>query len=65
MYNHDRDGFMMREWPYNASSLDLLYPYTAERRDVLGCRSLMTKRYPEAREMSRGTSQRPISIDSA
>ena len=25
---------MMREWPYTVSSRDLLYTYTAERRDV-------------------------------
>ena len=32
----------------------VLYTYTAERRDVLGCTSSTTKRFPEAREMSRG-----------
>ena len=35
--------------------------YTAERRDVLGCTSPTTKRFPEAREMSRGGSPRDIS----
>ena len=39
----------------------VLYPYTAERRDVLGCTSPTTKRFPEAREMSRGRSPRGIS----
>ena len=39
----------------------ILYPYTAERRDVLGCTSPTTKRFPEAREMSRGRSPRDIS----
>ena len=39
----------------------VLYPYTAERRDVLGCTSPTTKRFPEAREMSRGRSPRDIS----
>ena len=39
----------------------ILYPYTAERRDVLGCTSLMTKRFPKAWEMSRGGSPRDIS----
>ena len=38
----------------------VLYPYTAERRDVLGCTSPTTKRFPEAREMSRGRSPRDI-----
>ena len=41
---------MMKEWPYTASS-----------RDVLGCTSPPTKRFPEAREMSRGRSPRDIS----
>ena len=50
----------MREWPYTASTRDLLYTYTAERRDVLGCTSPTTKRFPEAREMSRGRSPRDI-----
>ena len=27
-----RDGLMMREWPYTASSWDELYPYTAKRK---------------------------------
>ena len=31
-----------------------LYTYTAERRDVLGCTSPTTRRFPEALEMSRG-----------
>ena len=35
-----------------------LYPYTAERRDVLDCTSPTTKRFPKAREMSRGRSPR-------
>ena len=39
----------------------ILYMYTAERRDVLGCTSPTTKRIPEAREMSRGRSPRDIS----
>ena len=39
---------MMREWPYSASS-----------RDILGCTSPTTKRFPEAREISRGTSRGP------
>ena len=39
----------------------ILYPYTAERRDVLGCTSPTTERFPEAREMSRGRSPRDIS----
>ena len=34
-----------------------LYPYTAERRDVLDCTSPTTKRFPEPREMSWGRSQ--------
>ena len=51
----------MREWPYTASNRDELYTYTAERRDVLGCTSPTTKRFPEAREMSRGRSPRDIS----
>ena len=51
----------MREWPYTASTWDLLYTYTAERRDVLGCTSPTTKKFPEAREMSRGRSPRDIS----
>ena len=38
----------------------LLYTHTAERRDVLGCTSPTTKRFPEAREMSRGQSPREI-----
>ena len=38
-----------------------MYTYTAERRDVLGCTSPTTKRFPEAREMSRGRSPRDIS----
>ena len=37
-----------------------LYTYTAERMDVLGCTSPTTKRFPEAREMSRGRSPRDI-----
>ena len=52
---------MMREWQYTASTQDLLYTYTAERRDVLGCTSPTTKRFPEAGEMSRGRSPRDIS----
>ena len=40
---------------------DVMYTYTAERRDVLGCTSPTTKRFPEAREMSRGRSLRNIS----
>ena len=51
----------MREWPYTALSWDVLYTYSAERRDVLGCTPPMTKRFPEAREMSRGRSPRDIS----
>ena len=51
----------MREWPYTASNRDALYTYTAETRDVLGCTSPTTKRFPEAREMSRGRSPRDIS----
>ena len=39
----------------------VMYTYTAERRDVLGCTSPTTKRFPEAREMSRGRSPRDIS----
>ena len=39
-------------------SVVILYPYTAKRRDVLGCTSRTTKRFPEAREMSRGRSPR-------
>ena len=39
----------------------VLYTYTAERRDALGCTSPTTKRFPEAREMSRGRSPRDIS----
>ena len=39
----------------------VLYTYIAERRDVLGCTSPTTKRFPEAREMSRGRSPRDIS----
>ena len=39
----------------------LRHTYTAERRDVLGCTSPTIKRFPEAREMSRGQSQRDIS----
>ena len=39
----------------------IMYPYTAERRDVFGCTSPTTKRFPEAREMSRGRSPRDIS----
>ena len=50
---------------YNISPSKLiprrLYMYTAERRDVLGCTSPTTKRFPEAREMSRGRSPRDIS----
>ena len=42
-------------------SIHTLYTYTAERRDVLGCTSPTTKRFPEAREMSRGRSPRDIS----
>ena len=38
-----------------------LYTYTAERRDVLDCTSSTTKRFPEAREMSRATMR--ISFD--
>ena len=30
-----------------------LHPYTAEKRDLLGCTSQTTKRFPEAQEMSR------------
>ena len=41
---------------------NIMYPYTAERRDVLGCTSPTIKRFPEAREMSRGTSRRPREI---
>ena len=41
--------------------IKILYTYTAERRDVLGCTSPTTKRFPEAREMSRGRSPRDIS----
>ena len=48
-------------YPYTAERLDVLYRYTAERRDVLGCTSPTTKRFPEAREMSRGRSPRDIS----
>ena len=40
---------MMREWPYTASN-----------RDELDCTSPTTKRFPEAREMSRGRSPRDI-----
>ena len=39
----------------------VLYPYTAERMDVLGCTSPRTKRFPEVREMSQGRSPRDIS----
>ena len=39
----------------------VLYTYTSEKRDVLGCTSPTTKRFPEAREMSRGRSPRDIS----
>ena len=35
--------------------------YSTARRDVLGCTSPTTKRFPEAREMSRGRSPRDIS----
>ena len=45
----------------NIRSRRILYPYTAERRDVLGCTSPTTKGFPEAREMSRGRSPRDIS----
>ena len=48
-YHQDKNGLVT------------LYPYTAERKDVLGCTSLTTKRYPEAQEMSRGRSPRDIS----
>ena len=43
---------------YTAERRDVLYLYTAERRDVLGCKSLTIKRFPEAREISRGQSPR-------
>ena len=33
----------MIEWPYTASTRDLLYTYTAKRRDVLGCTSPTTE----------------------
>ena len=42
--------------------VNILYTYTAERRDVLGCTSPTTKRFSEAREMSRGTSRGPREI---
>ena len=48
-------------YTYTAERRDVLYTYTAERRDVLSCTSLTTKRFPEAREMSRGRSPRDIS----
>ena len=38
-----------------------MYPYTAKRRDVLGCTSPTTERFPEVREMSRGRSPRDTS----
>ena len=43
-------GLMMREWPYTASS-----------RDVLGCTSPPTSRFPSALEMSLGLRPRDIS----
>ena len=45
-----RDGLMMREWPYTASN-----------RDVLGCTSPPTSRFPSALEMSLGLRPRDIS----
>ena len=44
-----RNGSMMREWLYTPST-----------RDLLGCTSPTTKRYPEAQEMSQGRSPRDI-----
>ena len=43
-------GLVMREWPYTASS-----------RDVLGCTSPPTSRFPSALEMSLGLRPRDIS----
>ena len=43
-------GLMMREWPYTASS-----------RDILGCTSPPTSRFPSALEMSLGLRPRDIS----
>ena len=40
---------MMREWLYTVSSWDVLYTYTAERRDVLGIGYI-----PDDQEISRG-----------
>ena len=37
----------MRVWPYTDLSLDVFYPYTAERREALGCTSLMSEMFPE------------------
>ena len=50
-----RDGLLMREWPYTNSSRDVLYPYTAERRDVLGwkMRPWDPGDFPRAREISK------------
>ena len=55
--------FNLKQWcgATPPSQMALLYTYTAERRDVLGCTSPTTKRFPEAREMSRGRSPRDIS----
>ena len=44
-------GLMMREWTYTASS-----------RDVLGCTSPRTSRFPSALEMSLGLRPRDISL---
>ena len=46
-------GFNVLVYTYtkDQNSQNVLYTYTAARRDVLGCTSPTTKRFPEAREM--------------
>ena len=53
---------MMRELPYTASSQDVLNMNTAERRDALGCSSLMpdVMRFPKAWEISRAEGNREV-----
>ena len=50
----------MREWPYTASSLDVLYPDYSKTREVLGNPSPTLEGFPETREISQMRSPRKI-----
>ena len=47
---NDRTNAVDGEIRITSGVLLALYPYTAERRDVLGCTSPATERFPEALE---------------